>query len=346
MKAFLKGLGIVFALMVVGMIVAVTAPQIGFWVGLAFLVVPLAALFKPLPQLHLGHRGFSIAVAVFVGMMTTLASVGSNADNQKMAELRATDPTAYLAALETRDKTKWLAELKELAPERFVAESAKAAEAEAARKAEADAAEAARVAEQERAAAQKQAEAEAARQADQDAKVAAYVEQLDREIASLPGVSAANYTSDVPSINTGLILLGTWALLYEEGGKLPLTDEARAKREQFRRLLVNKQVQFLPALRDAYGPAMRQQLWEADGSARTIGAGYKTVEFVSVAFARNANIKQIHTEIRENLMMLRFTRAQYKWIKEASEFSYYDMEVPKDSDIVKWESGARWRVLE
>lgn len=90
---------------------------------------------------------------------------------------------------------------------------------------------------------------------------------------------------------------------------------------------------------------MRQQLWEADGSARTIGAGYKTVEFVSVAFARNANIKQIHTEIRENLMMLRFTRAQYKWIKEASEFSYYDMEVPKDSDIVKWESGGRFRVL-
>lgn len=40
------------------------------------------------------------------------------------------------------------------------------------------------------------------------------------------------------------------------------------------------------------------------------------------------------------------TGAQYKWTKEASEFSYYDMEVPKDSDIVKWESGARWRVLE
>lgn len=346
MKAFLKGLGIVFALMVAGMIVAVTAPQIGLWVGLAFLVVPLVALFKPLPQLHLGHRGFSIAVAVFVGMMTTFASLGSNADNQKMAELRATDPTAYLATLESRDKPKWLAELKELAPERFATETAKAAEAEAARKAEADATEAARAAEQERAAARKLAEAEAARQADQDAKIATYVEQLDREIASLPGVSVVKYTSDVSSINTGLILLGTWALLYEEGGKLPLTDEARSKRDQFRRLLVNKQVQFLPALRDAYGPAMRQQLWEADGSARTIGAGYKTVEFVSVAFARNANIKQIHTEIRENLMMLRFTRAQYKWIKEASEFSYFDMDVPKDSDIVKWENGGSFRVLE
>ena len=90
---------------------------------------------------------------------------------------------------------------------------------------------------------------------------------------------------------------------------------------------------------------MRRQLWEADGSARTIGAGYRTVEFVSATFARNANIKQIHTEIRENLMMLRFTRAQYKWFRQASEFSYYALEVPKDSDIVKWESGGRYRVL-
>ena len=62
----MKGLGNVFALMVVGVVVAVTAPQIGLWVGLAFLVVPLVALFRLLPQLHLGHRGFGIAVAAIV----------------------------------------------------------------------------------------------------------------------------------------------------------------------------------------------------------------------------------------------------------------------------------------
>lgn len=90
---------------------------------------------------------------------------------------------------------------------------------------------------------------------------------------------------------------------------------------------------------------MRQQLWEADGSARTIGAGYRTVEFVSVAFARNANIKQIHTEIYENLLLLRFTRAQYKWFEQASEYSYYTLEPPKDTDLVKWESRGRFRLL-
>ena len=81
---------------------------------------------------------------------------------------------------------------------------------------------------------------------------------------------------------------------------------------------------------------MRTQLWEADGSARTFGTGYRTVEFVNVAFARNANIKQIHQQMVENLMLLRFNRAQYKWFKEASEYSFYTLESPKDTDLVKW----------
>lgn len=346
MKAFLKGLGIVVALTIAGTILATVAPQVGVWVGLAFLVVPLAAMFKPLPQLYLGHRAFSASVAFFVGLMTALASVGLMSETKRLADLRVTDPTAYLAELESRDQSKWLSELRELAPERYVQEQAKTAEAEAAAKAEAEAAEVARKAEAEAEAAERAAQAAQERQAEQEAKVRTHIEQLDREIASIPTVQASKYTDDVSAINTGLLLIGAWALLYEEGGKLELNDEAQQKREKFRQLLVRKQAQMLPAMRDAYGPAMRQQLWEADGSARTIGSGYRTVEFVSAAFARNANIKQIQLEIRENLMMLRFTRAQYKWIKQASEYSYYDMEVPKDSDIVKWESGGRYRVLD
>ncbi len=346
MKAFLKGLGIVVALIIVGMILATIAPQVGIWMGLGFLVVPLVAVFRPLPQLYLGNRWFSASVALFVGLITTAASFGFISDTQRLADLRETDPTAYLASIETRDPAKWLSELKELAPDRYTAEAAKAAEAEAKRTAEAEATELAQKAEAEAAVAARAAEAEAERQAELEAKLNEYIEQLEREIASIPSIQASKYTEDVSSINVGLLLIGAWASLYEEGDKLDLNEEAKQKRQQFRQLLVNKQSQMLPAMRDAYGPAMRQQLWEADGSARTIGAGFRTVEFVSTAFARNANIKQIHTDIRENLMLLRFTRAQYKWFKQASEFSYYTLEVPKDSEIVKWNSGGNYRVLD
>jgi hypothetical protein len=345
MKSFFKSFGIVLLLTIAGMILATAAPHIGVWVGLAFLVVPFFAIFKPLPQLHLGHRVFSAFVAFFVGLLTTAASFGLISDTQRLTDLRETNPTAYLAELEGKDQTQWLAELERLAPERHVVEAAKIAEVAAARQAETAAAEAVRAAEQERTQAAQRAEAAALRAAENGAKVAAHIEQLDREIASIPSIQASKYTGDVTTINAGLLLIGVWSLLYEEGGNLDLNEEAQQKRQQFRQLLVRKQTEMLPIMRDAYGPAMRQQLWEADGSARTIGAGYRTVEFVSAAFARNANIQQIHLEIRENLMMLRFTRAQYKWFDRASDFSYYTLEVPRDSDIVKWGSNGRYTVL-
>ena len=150
MKALFKGLGVIVALTIAGMILATVAPQIGVWVGLAFLVVPLFAVIKPLPQLHLGHRAFSASVAFFVGLLTTATSYGT-LDTQRLADLRNTDPTAYLAELEGRNQVKWLSELEKLDPDRYPAEAAKIAEAEVARKAVAEAAEAARVAEQERA---------------------------------------------------------------------------------------------------------------------------------------------------------------------------------------------------
>ncbi|MDD9709715.1 hypothetical protein PVW53_14020 [Seohaeicola sp. SP36] len=346
MKAFLKGLCIVVALTVGGMVFATTFPEVGLLIGPLFLLVPLIAIFKPLPQIYLGNRAFSASVAFFVGLVSTTLSYGAMLDAQGIAELRAADPTAYLTQLEVRDRAKWILELEELDPERYAIEKARIAELEAKRRAETEAAEARIKAEAEAAAAERRAEAEAKRQAGQVVKVSAYIEQLDREIASIPGVKASKYTGDIAGINTGLVLIGAWALLFEEGENLSLTEEARQKREQFRKLLVNKQVELLPALRDAYGPIMRRELWEVDGSARTIGAGYRTVEFVSTAFVRNAGIQQIHSEIRENLMMLRFTRAQYKWFKEVSEYSYYTLEVPKDSEIVRWQSGGSFRKLE
>lgn len=346
MKAFFKGVAIIFGLLVVAVIATAVSPQTGMAVSAAFLLVPIVALFRPLPQIGLGHRGFSAAVAFFVGLPTALAVVGMNEQTARLAELKQSDPAAYLAELKTTDQSKYLAELAEIDPERHQAELTRIAAEEGEHLTAAQAAEEAKRAEAE-ALAQEQREQEANREAEaKQAEVDQYLEQLDRELVSMPGVSAKKYTGSVDEINVGLILIGTWNLLYENGANLDLGPDGQKKRQRFRELLVRKQAEMFPALRDAYGPAMRTQLWEADGSARTIGSGYRTVEFVAAIFAANANIKKIHTQVYEQLLMLRFTRAQYKWFSQASEFSYYTLEPPKDTDLVKWESGGRFRILE
>lgn len=275
----------------------------------------------------------------------TLVVLGMNEETTRLDELKKSDPATYLAELKTTDQTRYLAELSAIDPERHKAELARIAAAEAENLAAAQA-----VKEAERAEAEALARVESAQDAKREAatkqaEVDQYLEQLDRELASMPSVSARKYMGSVEEINVGLILVGAWGLLYENGANLDLGPEGQRKRQRFRELLVRKQAEMFPALRDAYGPAMRTQLWEADGSARTIGAGYRTVEFVSAVFAANANIKKIHTQVREQLLMLRFTRAQYKWFSQASEFSYYTLEPPKDTDLVQWETGGRYRVL-
>ncbi len=369
---FFKSVLIIFGLMVFAVIVSVISMKAGFYLGMVLLFVPIFALFKPLPRIGLGHRAFSLSVAFFIGFFTTVINLGNTqaADTAAMATLKVEDPDAYLAKLEAIDTDQWLTELAAMDPDRHAAELEKIAiedaRLEEVRKAEAAATEEKRLIDEAAAEQTRLAEAEIAEQAAQvkaqadlvkseelaasraeerKAEAVKYLRRLDIETNGVKNLKTSNYTSGIDDITKGLLLLGVWTMLYEEGAEFQSDPAVTDKRAAFGRQLVAAQQRLLPALRDAYGPAMRTALWEADGSARTIGAGYRTVEFVSGSFARNANIKQIHTEVRPQLLMLRFTRAQYKWIKLASEFSYYTMEPPSDKTLAIWQPNGSFRVV-
>lgn len=290
-------------------IATLNSPQFYVWALLFYTVILTVLIILPFARPGLGSRILSFAAALFVGIATASAS-----DEQASAA------------------------------ERHVAALATIADAPPALQAEANAAKAEHLPRQ--AQAQRQTVFEPARQSNKEADVASHIEQLDREIASMQSVRPSQYARDVAAIDTGLLLLGAWARLYAEGEPLDLQDEALQKRRQFRNLLVTKQRSLLPIMRNAYGPAMRQQLRHADISVRTLGAGYRTVEFVSAAFEMDADIKQMHQDVEENLTMLRFTRVQYKPISQAPDFSYHILEVPKDSELVQWQSGGAYRILD
>lgn len=346
MRSFLEGLGIIIALLIGWIILAANSPNIAQLAATAIVLTLIVSLFKPIPRLGLERRRFSVALLVLVGLPISLASLGISGQAARMIELKNNNPDAYLAELKDSDQERWLEELAEINPQQHEEELSKI-NAENARKklVEEEARQRAKI-EAEAASAAKAAEAVARREKEQAGRISEYIKQLDREISSIPSVRTTDYTKTVDDINLGVVLIGTWTLIYEKGKELPLDSAGQQKRKEFRNLIVRKQAEMFPILRDAYGPAMRTQLWEADGSARTFGTGYRTVEFINVAFARNANIKQIHQQMVENLMLLRFNRAQYKWFKEASEYSFYTLESPKDTDLVKWESGGRYRLLD
>lgn len=163
-----------------------------------------------------------------------------------------------------------------------------------------------------------------------------YLDRLSAEIDLIKAYSAREFSGDAKTLILGAAALDSFASTYQEGRQYDLTDEQEALRQNFKKLLSQKQRESFPILRDAYGPALRAALWEADGKAKTFGAGYRTIEIINAAFAANRNIKAVHEELYPTLMKLRFTRAQYKWLDADVEYTYYTMIPPKDDVVVTW----------
>lgn len=177
-------------------------------------------------------------------------------------------------------------------------------------------------------------------------KISSYIDLIKSETPLVATFNAREHGDSIKSIMMGLALLNVWVGIYDEGASLNLPADKEAIRQSFKKSISKKQAEAFPVLRDLFGPAMRKQLWEADGKARTFGKGFRTIDLISAAFAANRNIKTIHEELYPSLMMLRFTRAQYKWLDANVEYSYYPLKPPSDSALVVWNKNGSYRKID
>lgn len=204
-----------------------------------------------------------------------------------------------------------------------------------------------RIAEEERAAEEKERKTKLAQEV--AAKVTAdarkehdeYVEMLKREVGSLSdGIEVKEFASTKEGIFVAAALFSAMAKIYEDGTKHDLTAEEQALRETYHDRIVATQVKAFPALRDAWGPLLRRALWEVDVEARTYGTSFQVVEFVGAVFVTNANKKKFFEEIYDSLVQLRFKQVRFKWYKGADEYTYWEIKSPSDSALVIFENGS------
>ena len=173
-----------------------------------------------------------------------------------------------------------------------------------------------------------------------------YMAKVASEYEYLKIFDVSKRKVSVGSVLRGAEQFSKWVEIVDASDNYSLSLEEKETLDKFKKKIISVQVAAFPKLRDAYGPAVREKLWEDDMSARTIGAGYRIIEFVGGTFAANRNKKAWQTEVREVLYKLRFTQSRYKWYKGDNEYTYYDMEPPKDNQLVVWTGGTRFRVVE
>jgi hypothetical protein len=86
------------------------------------------------------------------------------------------------------------------------------------------------------------------------------------------------------------------------------------------------QKQELPSMRKEFSDEISQKLWEHNVDVKCFGKNNTTIEFIGGLFANNKNIKDSQEKISETLNVLKFKRANYKWIKHDDEYTYYDLD--------------------
>lgn len=135
MKGFLKKTALLILISFVASVIASIAPNLAFLCALVALCVVGFSIFRPLPKLQLGHRGFSAALLVFV--ILPVLSVSAEHDTKKrenaIVEVKKKDLAQYLQQLEKADQEPRSKELATPDPAQQAAQTKKAEDEKALR---------------------------------------------------------------------------------------------------------------------------------------------------------------------------------------------------------------------
>ncbi len=171
----------------------------------------------------------------------------------------------------------------------------------------------------------------------------AYLKSLSDDLEHIKSTTATMHSDAGEAklhINIMLAVLNNYAAKLAEQKKYDVDQSDLAFVAEYKRELSAAQARVLPVLRDQYGPVLRAALWELDIAAKTIGKGFRTINFVGGAFAANRNIKELQVQFFESFSQLRFKRTQYRWREGADKYTYYDLKTPDDTVIGTWNNSS------
>lgn len=338
---------LIFWIVLPGVLTAVflaISPVLGIIAALALAAAALAGFLGKLAKVNIrAMRSIGLAIAaLFVGManMTELTT------RNQLAHLEQTSTEEYLAKLkEVRPDEIWLAELARLEPEAHRSELERREQETmriAAAKAEEQAIKAA-------AREARKTELREQMEAERSAKIAqerdAYIDGLKANVAELEAIAPLKMSNRDDLV---------WALDYfdgfgefvHRGASFELSAEDEALRLKMKSLLAGIQKREFPRMRDAYGPIQRSANWRIlytrDTALRTIGAGYKRIEFSGSQYYVKAYRLEDYEAIAPELARMRFSQAEFRVSRGGEGTVWKLVMAPDDAEVGYWHSASNF----
>ena len=160
-------------------------------------------------------------------------------------------------------------------------------------------------------------------------------ERLTKEIEGIGAYDTNNIKGDSISLGITLWLLGALvdiATEHENHVDTEIVDLSK----QLQSKISTLQGKLYPIMRKKYGEYINKAFWHADAYIDVTTKWWysDTIIFVWWAFTSSKNIKQIHNDVWEILIKLRFTTAEYRWIPNGA-WAVYTMDTLNDNEIIK-----------
>ena len=131
-----------------------------------------------------------------------------------------------------------------------------------------------------------------------------------------------------------IVLFSFWASVIKKGDS-SIDSETKKLAADLRSKVSARQVKEFPKMREEYGKAMAQKLWESNIYVSTEGITDGIINLTGGLFANNKNIAETQKTLHDVLNQFRFKQVRYRWYKGADEFTYYKLESPKDNEIIE-----------
>ncbi len=162
-----------------------------------------------------------------------------------------------------------------------------------------------------------------------------YLDRVGKEIESIKkGIDFSGYKDEISSLQIELSLFKLWGKMVEEGVNSSNQKEVQSGKK-LQSMVSKVQMKEFPRLRKEYGRISRSKLWENNIEVSVSGNGTSIITFTSGIFLSNKNISESYSKLSEILSMFRFKKCQFKGYDSQEGFSYYTLETPKDSEVLK-----------
>lgn len=163
-------------------------------------------------------------------------------------------------------------------------------------------------------------------------KDSAKLATLSKAIETLDEFDANKISKSIADVNISLVLLESYTILATSNDTSS-NAEIKGKAILLKEKIAKTQSVALPLFRKTLANELKDKLWENDIDVILSGSRNDILTFIGGTFVANKNKQEFTDAFVKNNSQFRFKRLNYKWIKSESEFTYYDLNSKKDSEL-------------